>query len=121
MRLRAPRRGALASGQPFIRTAQLLLRMGGIEVAARPGLYPRPARADTGIKARLNANGWECTLPSIKKSIMRKLSCRVADFYSDFWLFSLLFETSKICIFLWENAYFPKCRLQSILAEFRNH
>ena len=86
------RRDALASGQPYIRTAQLLLRMDGIEVAARPDLYPWPACADTGIKARLNANGWEATKPSIKKSIMRKLSCRVADFYSDFHLLSLLYD-----------------------------
>ncbi|CAK0876318.1 unnamed protein product, partial [Prorocentrum cordatum] len=78
---RALRQDALAGGETYIRTARCLLHLGGIEVAARPHLHPRPAFADTGIKKRLQEGGWEAGTPPVKRSIMRKLSCRVADYY----------------------------------------
>jgi hypothetical protein len=77
-----------------ILTAQLLMNMGGIEVAARPWLYPRAACADSDIKERLVQKGqlsWK-NLPSIKASFLRKVRSRCRDYGGDWELWCLLHD-----------------------------
>ena len=77
-------------------TAQLLMRMPGVEVAARPWLYPLAEFADTDIKSRLLHLGQiaKKQLPSIKASWTRKLTSRCVSYEEDFELFSLLYDIS---------------------------
>ena len=75
-------------------TAELLLRSPGIEVAARPWLYPLPSMADTNIQERLLPLGWTHarSKPSIRASFMHKVLSRCADYSKDFPLQCLLYD-----------------------------
>ena len=79
-----------------IKTAKLLLAMLGVEVAARPWLYPVAEFGDTDIKSRLLQLDQisERQLPSIKSSWVRKLTSRCVSYEEDFELFSLLYDIS---------------------------
>ena len=74
------------AGKFWIKTDRLLLHMPGVEVAARPVLYPLESYADTHHYIRLSAierikqNG--CA--SIKTSFMRKALCRIFDYSQNF-------------------------------------
>ena len=85
-----------AEGWHIIPTAQLLLRMPGVEVAARPWLYPVAAFGDTDIKDRLVHLGWlgENQKPSTKTSWLRKVLSRCAHYQEDFCLQALLHDIS---------------------------
>ena len=79
-----------------IKTARLLQRMHGVEVAARPWLYPLPEYADSDLKTRLVVLK-QITIkqkPSIKSSWTRKVTSRVRSYEADFELFSLLYDIS---------------------------
>ena len=80
-----------------IPTAQLLLSTPGVEVAARPWLYPRAAFGDTDVKLRLQALGHltDKHKPSTKASFARKLLSRCQSYQADFPLFALLHD---ICL-----------------------
>ena len=75
-------------------TAELLLRSPGIEVAARPWLYPLASYADTDISERLRTLGWTSASqkPSIRASFLRKLSSRCIEYGRDFALNCLLYD-----------------------------
>ncbi|CAE7574509.1 UBP25, partial [Symbiodinium sp. KB8] len=77
-------------------TASLLLRSPGIEVAARPWLYPLASYADSDLLSRLAPLNWvgSSSLPSIRTSFMRKLTSRCIDYGRDFALKSLLYDTA---------------------------
>ena len=77
-----------------IPTAQLLLRMHGVEVAARPWLYPAAAFGDTDIRPRLLSAGriTEKQRPSTKASFLRKLLSRCQSYQADFQLLALLHD-----------------------------
>ncbi|CAE8634707.1 unnamed protein product [Polarella glacialis] len=77
-----------------IKTAELLLRMPGVEVAARPWLYPVPEYGDSDLKSRLVRLGQISARqkPSLKASWVRKLLSRCVSYEADFELFSLLFD-----------------------------
>ena len=77
-----------------IKTADLLLRMQGVEIAARPWLYPLAEYADTGLKARLSR--WkqitQKQLPSIKSSWVRKMLSPCASYEEDFEVVALMYD-----------------------------
>ena len=77
-----------------IKTAELLLHSPGIEVAARPWLYPLAEYGDTDLRPRLRRPGQITArqLPSIKASWTRKLTSRCITCEEDFALFSLLYD-----------------------------
>ncbi|CAJ1334390.1 unnamed protein product, partial [Effrenium voratum] len=78
----------------IIPTAQLLLGMPGIEVAARPWLYPTAAFSDTDLRPRLLGLGriTNKQKPSLKTSFTRKLTSRCQSYQADFPLFALLHD-----------------------------
>ena len=78
----------------WVRTCDLLLHMPGVEVAARPWLYPRPAFGDSDLKRRLVELGriGERSKPSMKASWVRKLTSKVSSYQADFPLFCLLHD-----------------------------
>ena len=78
----------------WILTAELSLKMPGVEVAARPWLYPTPAFGDTDLKVRLVEFGHttESQKPSLKRSWVRKMCSRCVSYMNDFALFSLLHD-----------------------------
>ena len=80
----------------IIKTADLLLHLKGVEVAARPWLYPRASFGDSDIKHRLICLNRlkENHKPSIKASWLRKLLSRCTFYEEDFELFSLLHDIS---------------------------
>ena len=77
-----------------IKTATLLLQMKGVEVAARPWLYPIKEYCDTDLKPRLVLLSQisEKQLPSIKASWRRKMLSDCVSYEEDFELFSLLYD-----------------------------
>ena len=77
-----------------IPTAQLLLHMPGVEVAARPWLYPTAAFGDTDHKVRLmQLNRMEKRqCPSVKTSFYHKLMSRCQSYQTDFALQCLLYD-----------------------------
>ena len=81
-------------GSRDLLTAELLLRSPGIEIAARPWLYPLPSMADTNIQERLLPLGWTTasSKPSIRASFMHKLLSRCVDYTKDFPLQCLLYD-----------------------------
>ncbi|CAK0851570.1 unnamed protein product, partial [Prorocentrum cordatum] len=81
-------------GARWIYTAELLLRMPGVEAAARPVLYPTSAFGDSDLRPRLRALNLaaENGKPSIKASFMRKLCRRCVAYQTDFPLFALLYD-----------------------------
>lgn len=72
----------------WIPTAELLLGLPGLEVAARPWLYPYTGCGDTDIAQRLKALGRiaPASTPSLKTSSYRKVLSRCRDYASDFFL-----------------------------------
>ena len=85
-----------AEGWHIIPTAQLLLHMPGVEIAARPWLYPSAAFADTDIKDRLVQLGrlTKNQKPSLKTSWLRKVLSRCTQYQTDFCLQALLHDIS---------------------------
>ncbi|CAK0903536.1 unnamed protein product [Prorocentrum cordatum] len=81
-------------GARWIYTAELLLRMPGVEAAARPVLCPTSAFGDSELRPRLRALNLaaENGKPSIKASFMRKLRSRCVAYQTDFPLFALLYD-----------------------------
>ena len=79
-----------------IRTAELLLHRPGIEVAARPWLYPWPAMADTDLSMRLKPDGLvaENANPSLKTSFQRKVHSRCLTYQLDYPLMMLMHDIS---------------------------
>lgn len=77
-----------------IRTAELLLHSPGIEVAARPVLYPRACFADTDVRERLLVLGHidANQKPSIKDSFMRKVESRCVSYFMDFKLLCFIHD-----------------------------
>ena len=78
-------------------TTQLLLHMPGVEVAARPWLYPTADYSDSDLRSRLLAADriTERQRPSIKASWMRKVRSRYGMAYeSDFHLWCLLYDVA---------------------------
>ena len=69
-----------------IPTAELLLNSPGIEVAARPWLYPLASFGDGDLKHRLVPLGWldSKSNPSSRTSFLRKLTSRCIDYSRDF-------------------------------------
>ena len=82
------------TGWHIIKTAQLLLNMPGVEVAARPWLYPSADYGDSDLRSRLLSSGriTERQKPSLKSSFMRKLTSRCTSYEDDFPLFCLLHD-----------------------------
>jgi len=80
----------------YIRTAELLLHSPGLEVAARPWLYPRASFADTDIASRLDALGLlpAGSKPSLRTSFHRKLRSRCMDYQNDFPLVSYMHDVA---------------------------
>ena len=78
-----------------IPTAELLLASPGIEVAARPWLYPLPSFGDTDLTSRLTSLGWVDAgqKPSTRCSFLRKLCSRCVEYTRDFPLHCLLYDT----------------------------
>ena len=83
-------------GPLWIPTAELLLRLPGLEVAARPWLYPYAACGDTDVASRLKQIGRiaASSTPSLKTSAQRKLLSRCTDFASDYGLQCFLYDVS---------------------------
>ena len=83
-------------GWQTILTVDLLLKMQGIEVAARPWLYPRASFDATDIKDRLQLIGAldKRRLPSLKASFMRKMLSRCVSYEEVFPLFCFLYDVS---------------------------
>ena len=79
-----------------IKTATLLLNSPGIEVAARPWLYPLASFADTNLSSRLRALKWisPSSTPSLRTSFLRKLTSRCLDYARDFGLKSFLYDVA---------------------------
>ena len=79
-----------------IKTAELLLRSPGLEVAARPWLYPRSSLADSDIASRLAALRRlpDNAKPSLRTSFFRKLRSRCQDYGQDFALMSFLHDSA---------------------------
>ncbi|CAE7482276.1 Usp17ld [Symbiodinium sp. CCMP2592] len=77
-----------------IPTAQLLLGMPGIEIAARPLLYPLASFGDSDILTRLTSLGRipPTASPSTRTSFMRKITSRCLDYSKDFPLHALLYD-----------------------------
>ena len=79
-----------------IPTAELLLHSPGLEVAARPWLYPHPAMADTDVGQRLAALGRLApgSKPSLRPSFYRKLRSRCRAYGEDFVLEAYLHDVA---------------------------
>ena len=90
------REGAVRQGNAWVPTAELLLRLPGLEVAARPWLYPYAAFGDTDLAARLKElkQIGEASTPSLKTSWLRKVCCRCMDFALDHQLHCFLYDVS---------------------------
>ena len=75
-------------------TATLLLNSPGIEIAARPWLYPLPSFGDTDILTRLHPLGWveKNSKPSIRTSFLRKVLSRCIDYSRDYALQALMYD-----------------------------
>eukprot|EP00971_Amphidinium_carterae_P013662 269096-Amphidinium_carterae.5 len=77
-----------------IKTAQLLLNSPGIQVAARPWLYPLASFADSDISTRLVQLGHlkSSNKPSLQASWMRKLTSRCLEYGKDYPLNCLFYD-----------------------------
>ena len=80
----------------YPRTAELLLGMPGIEVAARPLLYISACFAETDLSERLKLAGVinPKSTPSLKDGWQRKILRRSLDYGRDFILKALLYDVS---------------------------
>ena len=86
-----------AAGEPYWReipTAELLLNSPGIEIAARPWLYPLPSFAETDLATRLKELTWiaKNSTISMRQSFLRKITSRCLDYSRDFQLHCLLYD-----------------------------
>jgi hypothetical protein len=90
------REGLIAPGAQWIPTAQLLLQLPGLEVAARPWLYPHPACGDTDLADRLKALNQivASSTPSLKTGWLRKVCSRCLDYVEDYELQCFLYDVS---------------------------
>ena len=81
-------------GWRYFPTCELLLQSPGIEVAARPWLYPLAAFADSDIAVRLKGLNSipQNACPSLRVSWMRKILSRCVDYVSDYPLQALLHD-----------------------------
>ena len=78
---------------PAIKTAHLLLHAHGIEVAARPILYPHHAYGDSDLRSRLEGvHVAEEQRVQIRVSVLRKLLSPCLGYAADFKLLFLLFD-----------------------------
>ena len=80
---------------PAIPTAELLLKMPGVEIAIRPWLHPTAAFGDMDIQIRLGIQKRHLALnakPNLKTSFFRKLTSRCVSFEEDFPLQCLLYD-----------------------------
>ena len=86
--------GAGTSLWHIIPTATLLLQLPGVEVAARPWLYPRASFGESDLRMRLYELGRISSkqLPSLKASFLRKITSRCKSYEEDFPLFCLLHD-----------------------------
>ena len=86
----------VAESPLWIPTAQLLLQMPGLEVAARPWLYPFSACGDTDLASRLKELNQisPSSTPSIKTSWFRKVCSRSCDYWEDYVLQCFLYDVS---------------------------
>ena len=75
-------------------TAKLLLNCPGIEIAARPWLYPFASYADTDHRGRLVPLNWinAKAKPSLRASFLRKILSQCYDYRVDFELQCLLYD-----------------------------
>ena len=82
--------------QLWIPTAELLLRLPGLEVAARPWLYPYAAFGDTDLADRLKPLGLisAASTPSLKTSSYRKMLSRCVDYAEDYILQCFLYDVA---------------------------
>ena len=80
-----------------ISTYGLLMKMPGVEVAARPHLYPHTCFGDTDLRERLYALGHAGPGQqlSTKSSFMRKALSRCRRYYEDFHLAFLIYDVAK--------------------------
>ncbi len=90
----------IAEGFPYgrsISTYGLLMRMPGVEAAAKPLLYPHSAYLDTDLRDRLRALGLsgEKQHLSMNQRYLRKLLSRCRAYSEDFELAFLLYDISK--------------------------
>jgi len=77
----------------YIPTAELLLNMDGIEVAARPVLYPHPAYGDTDHRNRLTGYCIQNSQrPNAKTSYLRKCLSMCTAYMTDFMLLFLIYD-----------------------------
>ena len=77
----------------YIQTARLLLHSDGIEVAARPLLYPRSAYGDSDLRYRLLGMHLKMSqLPNMKASYLRKCLSRCASYNTDPKLLFLIYD-----------------------------
>ena len=82
---------------PAIPTAELLLKMPGVEIAMRPWLYPTAAFGDTDIQIRLGFQKRRLALnakANLKTSFFRKLTSRCVSYEEDFPLQCLLYDVA---------------------------
>ena len=87
---------AAADTALWLPTAQLLLQMPGLEVAARPWLYPFSACGDTDLASRLKELNQirASSTPSLKTSWFRKVCSRSCDYWEDYALQCFLYDVS---------------------------
>ena len=80
----------------WILTADLLLNHQGLEVAARPWLYPTEAFGDTDLSDRLKARARipDTAKPSLKASWQRKIFSRCVDYSKDYHLTAFLHDVA---------------------------
>ena len=86
----------IAPGSLWIHTAELLLNMPGVEVAACPWLYPHASFGDTDLAFRLKQLNQiaQASTPSLKISWGRKIACRSVDYVEDYALHCFLYDVS---------------------------
>jgi len=78
----------------YIPTAELLLNSDGIEVAARPILYPRQAYGDSDLRMRFEGRLKDAQRPSAKGSYLRKCMSQCAAYATDFMLLFLISDVA---------------------------
>jgi hypothetical protein len=80
----------------WIPTEKLLLKMPGLEIAARPWLYPLAAFGDTDLSNRLKELNQIATssTPSVKTGWFRKVCSRSVDYWADYALQCFLYDVS---------------------------
>ena len=95
-RQKAMKERADGEGHRWIDTRELLLFLPGLEVGARPWLYPYEAFGDTDLAARLKTLGRipQASTPSLKTSAYRKFLSRCLDYTQDYELHCFLYDVA---------------------------